>query len=158
VSIDLDSYSLKRLKQKNKQTHIIRADARNIPLKKSIFDAILIIEVLDYIPELNETINECYRILKRNSVLALSFGNKSSLKSQLKKIYGKSYSHSYREVVQCLLRAGFSITKKMGYNWLPYGRTSESKGVPLIAGAENIFRLRTVPRYSPWVLICAVKN
>jgi ubiquinone/menaquinone biosynthesis C-methylase UbiE len=47
VSIDIDSYSLKRLKRKNRDVHIIQADARKLPIKNEIFDAIFMIEVPD---------------------------------------------------------------------------------------------------------------
>src|SRR5512146_595093 len=58
IGIDIDSYSLRRLKQKNKEIPVIQADARRIPLRDGIFDAVLMIEVLDYIPEVNETLTE----------------------------------------------------------------------------------------------------
>ena len=34
VSLDVDSYSLKRLKLKTKQVNVIQADARKLPLKR----------------------------------------------------------------------------------------------------------------------------
>ena len=49
IGIDIDSYGLKRLKLKTKRVNVIQADARKIPLKDETFDAIFMIEVLDYI-------------------------------------------------------------------------------------------------------------
>jgi len=54
VSLDINSYGLKRLQLKTKQVNVIQADARKIPLKDETFDTIFMIETLDYIPELNE--------------------------------------------------------------------------------------------------------
>jgi ubiquinone/menaquinone biosynthesis C-methylase UbiE len=51
---------LKRLKLKNRHANIIQADARKIPLKDEIFDATFMIEVLDYVPELDEVLRECH--------------------------------------------------------------------------------------------------
>lgn len=158
IGIDIDSYGLKRLKLKTKNVAVIQADARKMPLKDDIFDAIIMIEVLDYISDLNEAFAECYRTLKSNATLILSFGNKRSLKSQLRKLRGKSYRHSYNTVIKSLSKTGFSVVKKMGYSWLPFGRTSESRLVPFLAIIEKIFALRSIPSLSPWVIIHSFKS
>jgi len=157
IGIDTDSYGLKRLKLKNKLVDVIQADARKMPLKDEIFDAILMIEVVDYIPEIEMTLTECYRTLKSEASIILSFGNKSSLKSELRKLHGKSYHHSFQKVTQSLHKTGFKITKKMGYNWLPFGRTSENPLIPFLARIERFFGLRRIPSLSPWVIVHAVK-
>lgn len=87
ISIDIDSHRLKRLKLKTKQANVIQADARKIPAKNEVFDAIFMIEVLDYIPEVEEALKECCRTLKPDAPLLLSFGNKSSLKSKLRNLH-----------------------------------------------------------------------
>jgi ubiquinone/menaquinone biosynthesis C-methylase UbiE len=115
------------------------------------------IEVLDYITELDEALTECHRTLKSNAPLILSFGNKFSLKSQLRELRGKAYRHSYNRVMQCLSKIGFVVIRKMGYNWLLFGRTSESRLVPFSAGIEKFFGLRRIPSLSPWVILHAVK-
>jgi ubiquinone/menaquinone biosynthesis C-methylase UbiE len=158
IGIDLDSYGLKRLKLKNKHVNVIQADARKIPLKDETFDAIFMIEVLDYIPELDEALGECHRTLKANAPLIFSFGNRSSLKSKLREQRGKSYRHSYSRVMQCLFKTGFETKHKMGYSWLPFGRTSESRLVPFSARIEKLFALRRIPSLSPWVIVHAVKS
>jgi len=157
VSLDVDSYSLKRLKLKTKQVNVIQADARKLPLKDEVFDAVFMIEVLDYIPELETALAECKRTLRSNASSILSFGNKSSLKAKLKAMQGKSYRHSYRKVMQCLSKTGFNVKKKTGYSWLPFGRTSENRFVPVLAGIERFIGLRRVPRFSPWVILHITK-
>jgi ubiquinone/menaquinone biosynthesis C-methylase UbiE len=158
VGIDIDSYGLKRLRLKNKQVVLVQADARYIPLKDDLLDAIFMIEVLDYIPELETALAECLRTLKSEGSLILSFGNDSSLKSKLRRLRGKSYMHSYREITRTLKKVDFRTTKKAGYNWLPFGRTSENRLIPLLARIEGLFGLRRFPRFSPWVIIHAVKS
>jgi len=158
IGIDIDSYGLKRLKLKTKRVNVIQADARKIPLKDETFDAIFMIEVLDYIPEAEEALRECHRALKSNAPLFLSFGNKSSLKSKLREIRGKSYRHSYGRVMRFLLKTGFAVRQKMGYSWLPLGRTSESRLVPFLVVIEKLFALRRIPSLSPWVIVHAVKS
>jgi ubiquinone/menaquinone biosynthesis C-methylase UbiE len=158
IGIDIHSYGLKRLKLKTKRVNVIQADARRIPLKDETFDAIFMIEVLDYIPELGEALKECHRTLKSNAPVILSFGNKSSFKSKLRGLRGKSYRHSYGMVMRFLFKTGFAVRKKTGYSWLPFGRTSESRFVPFLAAIEKLFALRRIPSLSPWVIVYAVKS
>jgi ubiquinone/menaquinone biosynthesis C-methylase UbiE len=158
TAIDIDAYSLRRLKLKNKNVAVIQADARKIPFKNESFDGVIMVEVLDYIPQLDEAMGECYRILKSGAPLVLSFGNQSSLKAKLRGLRGKSYQHSYMKVTRCLVQTGFEVTGRLGYSWLPFGRTSQSKLVPVLAGAERVFGLRRIPRLSPWVILSALKS
>ena len=158
ISLDIDSYGLKRLKLKTKNNiNTIQADARRTPIGDQTFDVIFMIEVLDYISELDEILAECHRTLKPNAPLILSFGNKSSLKAKLREITGKSYKHSYSKVIKALIKAGFSIKEKTGYNWLLLGRMSENRMIPILAKMERFFGLRRIPSLSPWVIIHATK-
>jgi hypothetical protein len=81
---------------------------------------------------------ECKRTLKPNASSILSFGNKSSLKAKLKAMQGKSYRHSYKKVMQCLSKTGLMVKRKTGYSWLPFGRTSQSRLVPVLAGLREL--------------------
>jgi ubiquinone/menaquinone biosynthesis C-methylase UbiE len=158
IGIDIDSYSLRRLKQKNKQVSVIQADARKTPFRDSSFDAVFMIEVLDYIPQLEEALSESFRILKQDGPFVLSFGNQSSLKAKLRGLRGKSYTHSYGNVMKCLFNTGFQLRGKLGYSWLPFGRMSDSRFVPFVAGMERLLGLRRVPRLSPWIILRATKK
>jgi ubiquinone/menaquinone biosynthesis C-methylase UbiE len=158
ISLDIDSYGLKRLKLKAKNTNAIQADARKIPVKDETFDAIFMIEVLDYIPELDQALAECHRTLRPNASLILSFGNRTSLKAKLRELSGKSYQHSYRNVIKALVETGFSVKKKTGYNWLLFGRMSENRMIPILARMERIFGLRRIPSLSPWVILHATRS
>ncbi len=157
ISIDIDPKGLKRLKQKAPNTIIIQADARKVPIKNETLDAITMIEVLDYIPELDQAFQEAFRTLKPQTTLIVSFGNKSSLKAKLRQIKGKSYLHTYNNVIQALAKAGFNVKKKTGYNWLLFGRMSQNILIPTLAKTEQLIGLRKIPSLSPWVIVHAVK-
>ena len=157
VSIDLDNHGLIRLRLQNDKVNVIQADARNIPLKNEVFEAIFMVEVLDYIPEAEKVFEECYRTLKHNGLFVFSFGNKSSIKQKLRKLRGKSYTHTYDRIMNWLSAIGFSVKRKIGFNWGLFGRTSENRLVPLFAGIERIFGLRKLPSFSPWVMVHAIK-
>lgn len=158
VSLDVDLHSIRRLKAKDKRIAVIVADAKNLPLKSNIACAAFSFEVLDYIPELKMVFTECKRILKRNGSLVFSLGNRSSLKSKLRQVSGKRYTHSYDEAVSALKQTGLEIEKEKGYNWLLFSRTSENPFIPLLARIEKVFGLQKLPRWSPWVLVKATKT
>lgn len=158
VSIDLNLYALKRLKAKNRLVNIVQADATHLPIKDQVLDAVLLIEVLDYISELNQTLTDCARVLKPDASCILSFGNNSSLKAKIKAVKGTSYRHSSGEVMGSLSQTGLKIINKLGYNWLPFGRTSQNVLVPFMANIERIFGLRRIVRFSPWVILAATKQ
>jgi len=157
IGIDIDLYGLKRLKLKNRQVDVILADARKIPLHGKVLDAALMIEVLDYISDIETALSECYRILRPGGSLVLSFGNSSSLKSKLRKLRGRGYLHSYEKVLCNLDKTGFRTKRKMGYNWLPFNRVSENSLIPLLARIEGLLGLRKICKFSPWILVYAVK-
>jgi len=83
IAIDMSLHGLKRLKFKNNDVDTILADARATPLKNNIIDSIIMIEVIDYVPELEHALTECWRILKHKGSFFLAFGNRSSLKGKL---------------------------------------------------------------------------
>lgn len=153
VSVDLDSYSLRRLKLKTNQVNVIQADARNLPLRGEVFDAVFMVEVLDYIPNVEVAFIEAKRTLKPNASCILSFGNRASIKAKIKAMQGKPYRHSYKEIMQSLSRTGFIVKGRKGYSWLLFGRTSESPLVRIFAALEKYLGLRKVVRFSPWVIV-----
>jgi hypothetical protein len=53
---------------------------------------------------------------------------------------------------------GFSVKRKIGFNWSLFGRTSENRLVPLFAGIEKIFGLRKLPSFSPWGILHAIES
>jgi ubiquinone/menaquinone biosynthesis C-methylase UbiE len=158
IAIDIDAYSLRRLKLKNKNVAVIQADARKIPFINGSFDGVFMIEVLDYVPQLNEALGECHRVLKAEAPLVLSFGNQSSLKAKFRGLHGKSYMHTYSQVMRSLTNNCFKVNAKLGYSWLPFGRSSQSRLVPFLAGGEKLFQLRKIHRLSPWVILRATKS
>jgi ubiquinone/menaquinone biosynthesis C-methylase UbiE len=158
ISLDVDSYGLKRLKLKTESINAIQADAKKIPIRVETFDAIFMIEVLDYIPKLGQALAECNRTLKPGGAFIVSFGNKSSLKAKLREFRGKSYQHSYNRVMQTLKDTGFQVGRKTGYNWLLFGRTSQNPLIPILSKLERLLGFRRIPSLSPWVIVHATKS
>jgi len=158
VSIDIDCVSLKRLRNRTRQTYVVVADARWLPFRREVFDAVFMVEVLDYIPELEVALNDCNRVLKSGSSCVLSFGNKSSFKGMLKGLRGKPYLHSFKDVMQILTNSNFVYTASLGFNWMFFGRTSQNRMIPISAWFERALGLRRLRRYSPWVICHVIKQ
>jgi hypothetical protein len=116
------------------------------------------LEVLDYFSELDVALKEGNRILKADSECVLTFGNKSSFKGKIKSFKGNAYLYSYTGVMHVLLKTDFYLHTHLGFNWLPFGRTSQNGLVPIFAWLERIFRLRKLCRYSPWVICHVIKQ
>jgi len=158
VNIDIDRGSLIRCKQRLVHACVIMADARCLPFIDGVFDAAFMLEVLDYIPKLDIPLSECSRVLKAGSDCVLTFGNKSSFKGKVKGLKGNSYLHSYDGAVQDLSKVGFCLGAQLGFNWLPFGRTSQNRLIPLFVWFERFLGLRSLRKYSPWILFHVVKQ
>jgi ubiquinone/menaquinone biosynthesis C-methylase UbiE len=104
VNVDANSYALKRIKLKNKEADIIQADAKHLNLRDALFDVVFMIDVLDYIPELDQSLSECKRTLKTNASSILSFSNKSSPKAKLKVMQGNLIATHTRKLCSACLR------------------------------------------------------
>ena len=61
---------LKRAKLWNRNADIIRADAQNLPFQNAVFDAIICKAVLHHVLTLRQTIDEMYRAVKKNDLVA----------------------------------------------------------------------------------------
>jgi ubiquinone/menaquinone biosynthesis C-methylase UbiE len=153
VAVDLSLQGLKRLRFLCRGIDCVLADARALPFKSQVASAVTMIEVLDYVPELNAVLAECKRILRLGGVLCFSFGNSASLKAKARWFFGKKYRHSFKKVVQNLSMVGLFVGKMQGFNWLPFNRTSNSCFVPFMTKVERVLRKRGFASVSPWVLI-----
>jgi len=158
AAIDISLHGLKRLKYKNKDVNTVLGDVKAIPLRDNMFDAIVMIELLDCVLELEYVLTECWRILKPEGLIVFSFGNESSLKGKLKGLFKKPYLHSYQEVLRYLDSIGFRIVRKEGFNWLPFNRSSDNPLIPLFAKIEGLLGPRKPISISPWVMMHAIKS
>ena len=82
ISIDIDSYGLKRLKLKGKNVNVVQADARKIPLKNETLDAILMIEVLDHITRITRNFSRMLPNTETRQITNRVFREQIQLQSQ----------------------------------------------------------------------------
>ena len=163
VVVDIDSVALSMLHKKNSAISLVQSDGQKLPFKNSIFDSILMIQSVEYIPDIDTLIEECSRILKDKGILLINFSNKNSykrfrLKSKNYSSYYKSYGITYREFKGKIKRVGLIIERAIGYNWAPVSRMSNCKLIPFFFALEELLRFKYLPYISPWVFIIARKT
>ena len=97
----------------SKITNPLVADVYSIPLKKSTCDGIVCSEVLPLLPSINQMLRELSRILKKDGVIVLSFGNQKNRRKlfPLLKLAGMDveavdktfpYMHSLEDIKQSM--------------------------------------------------------
>jgi len=63
-------------------SHFLKAEAYNIPFKNKTFDGVVLLEVIEHLPELDKTIQELRRVIKKDGVLIIVDRNKLSLNNR----------------------------------------------------------------------------
>lgn len=104
---------------------LVLADAQNIPFKDKTFDKIVMIEILEHIPNTHKTLKEISRILKDNGSLCISIPTCFT-----EQIFGRVHPDYFRysghvkiikdkEFINELLKADFSVYKirRESFEW-----------------------------------------
>lgn len=95
----------------------LKADNKSLPLKNSLFDRVILSEVLEHIKDIDSMIAEIYRVLKPNGLLCLSIPTNYSEKFYyfFNPLYLKKAGHIHifteREIIFLLNKYKFSISK-----------------------------------------------
>lgn len=163
VALDYDLVPLRKLKAKSRESvsiQICRGDANKLPFKKSSFDCILSIETVDYL-DAESFIRQCNKLLKTDGFLLFTSGNNNSYKKYIHRALSKHrifYRYAFHDIVSSLEKEGFKVEKCIGYNWVPFDRSSNNILIALFEFLENIFLLKYFYSISPWVFIIAKKK
>ncbi len=123
----------------HERTNQVLGDGQQMPFKDKSFQSILAGEVIEHIPNPRKFIQECWRVLDSNGVLALSTPNQKSWLNRLTKSYEMPLHVSLfdeKELIPLLTNEGFTI---QSIKYFPY--TEESSD-----GARNkwFFPLRGI--------------
>ncbi|MCS7120144.1 MAG: class I SAM-dependent methyltransferase [Nitrososphaerota archaeon] len=147
-------------RRKIQNSFFVIADAKHLPFPSEIFDCVVCIRVLKYIPEWRKTIKEISRVLKPKGKLILTFPNILSVQfiSSLRELYS-----TFRpwEVVSTLIGCGFVIMKIRPETILPfplYKRIRDKTFLRIIIELERVFQA-VIPKYllSRTILISCIK-
>lgn len=117
-----------------KNIDLIIGDATNLPFKNVIFDKVSCSEMIEHIPNYEDTIIEMNRVLKIKGKLVITTPNWQSLYGLTRKLFGVAKLilrkknmryHAYdkwktqKEVIDILERYGFEIKSKIGICFIP---------------------------------------
>ena len=64
VCLDYNLTALSILQKKESSIPLIRGDGQKLPFRDSTFDAVLVIEAIEYMADKDLFIKECHRVLK----------------------------------------------------------------------------------------------
>jgi len=135
--------------------------SQRLPARDGSADGVVCVEVPDLAHQ-EWFHGECRRVLKPGGILIVTLQNRLSWKGLVGRMVGgryrtklgtEYYAYSLGKFVSCVRRAGFDFEDAVGYNWLPFSRTSDSPLVPALAKLEKALRLDRLVRISPWVIV-----
>jgi len=162
IGLDIDLLPLTKLKKKGEaEISIILGDATCLLFKDSSFDCIIAMEIVDYFPNMDTFLQECYRVLNEHGYLCFTFSNRNSWKRYLHRLlsqYRTFYRLSLADIKAVLEKRGFKLEAARGLNWQPFGRTSNNKLIRVAERLETLLHLYSLPSLSPGVLITARKQ
>jgi hypothetical protein len=122
---------------------------------------LLPIEVHELV-EQNWFIDEAKRVLASGGIFVGVFQNRHSwravlnLRSSVKGAM-KHYTAGYSPWRAKLELVGFEVLREEGICWMPFGRMSDSKLIPLAVQLEKTMGLRRLASISPWIVFAAKK-
>ena len=111
-SLEMGKVALKR------GIRIVRGIAENLPLKSSIFDAVLFVTTICFVDDIEKSFKEANRILKETGSIFLGFIDKDSPLGRFylehkeqNPFYKEATFFSTKEVLEHLNKAGFKVEK-----------------------------------------------
>jgi SAM-dependent methyltransferase len=166
VGVDYYFETLTKFKNQYEEAILINANAEFLPLKASIFNCVIAVQIVDLVSNHRIFFREVKRILKPGGLLLITFTNKSSIKSIAHKLHiiGRNkdrrlfYVCNYPEIVEEIHLSELQVINAWGYNWNLLLRDNDTVLVDLFAMVEKLFRLKYLPYISPWVFIVAKKS
>jgi len=164
VIMDKNKLPLQIVRKKHaneKRLKLLLGDVQELPMPDESLNAVIAVQVMDYIPNRKKFYKECHRTLKEDGVFIVSYTNKNSYKALLHKIAGRDerfYSRSFSQNLGELVESGFRIEKVKGYGWPPVTRTSNNPLITVFAFLEKVLKLDRAPWMSPLLIAKAVKK
>ncbi len=165
--IDVNAGSLAACREKLPKADCILANPsdKTLPCPSNSMALSLCIEVApvmqsDWFPA------EASRVLQVGGILVGMAWNSASLRglasSANSKISHRAgnefYRGPYKKWKRSVCQAGFQIVREEGLCWAPFGRSSNSRLIPLATRLEAMLGLRRLIAYSPWVVFIARKE
>lgn len=167
--IEPQLYNLQRLELGGEALRAVRGRGEALPIPANAFDALILVQVIDFIPDRAAFFREVHRVLKPGGVFLLTWTNRHSLKGMLYHAYStlkgqppaeryQIYGKSHAENLRLLRESGFSLLGAEGYSWVILPRSHNTRLVDLFATIERALGLRRWHSASPNLMIAARKE
>jgi SAM-dependent methyltransferase len=140
---------------------LVEEDSREIPCETDSQKLVLAIEVHELV-EQEWFMAEVSRVLQANGMFVGVFQNKHSWRAILNwksKLTGSMYHYTagYASWKRRIKARGFQVLREEGICWMPFGRMSNSKLIPVATFMEKMLYLRQMTSVSPWIVFVATK-
>lgn len=141
---------------------LVEPSAETLPCEDGSVNLLLCVEVRQLVQS-DFFVPEAARVLAPGGVLVAVAWNLFSLRglvgASVHRLRGMGphpfYDRSYRSWERHLRSAGFDVLDRTGMCWFPFGRSSNSRLVPLATKLEGLLQLRRLASLSPWVIVTA---
>jgi ubiquinone/menaquinone biosynthesis C-methylase UbiE len=162
VGLEKGALQLKKLQQNTRNSvPVVLADAMALPFGKQSFDALLALQLVNYLPSCEGFFAECHRILKPEGILLVNFSNSLSPFAFVYKMIRKNgtfYKLSSTNFKKAARNSGFNVEGVYGFRWLPFGRNSNNISIPVLTKIERLLSPITPADICPWVFIALKKS
>jgi ubiquinone/menaquinone biosynthesis C-methylase UbiE len=169
LMFDIELAALRRFREHNPGLRVIQADAQCIPTASAIFDAVIAVQIFNFMSDTARFLAEVHRVLKPGGLLTITWTNKNSIKGLLYGTYstlkGTSpaerfsiYGSSHSENLNLLHEAGFRVCEATGYSWSLLPRSHNTRLVDVFIAMERGLRLNHWLAASPNIILVAQKS
>lgn len=141
---------------------LVNKNSTHFPCETNTVGMLLAIEVHEIL-EQDWFVLEAQRTLVDRGLFVGVFQNKQSWRGLLRNLKQdrdgfKHYTASYKSWRSFMRKQGFEMLKEVGLCWMPFGRMSNSRLIPLAVCVEKWLGLRRIPTISPWIVFVARKD
>jgi ubiquinone/menaquinone biosynthesis C-methylase UbiE len=165
---DIEHAALRSFRAHSPALHVAQADAQHIPTASHVFDAVIAVQIFNFMDDVARFLVEVHRVLKPGGLLCITWTNRNSIKGRLYGAYstmkGTSqaerysiYSSSHAENMALLRAAGFSVCEAQGYSWSLLPRSHDTRLVDVFVAMERTLRLNQWLAASPNIILVAQK-
>ena len=142
---------------------LVEKDSTSLPCDTESIGLLLAIEVHELV-EQEWFVMEAKRTLMNNGLFVGVFQNRRSWRACLRNLKRdpsdsfRHYTAAYAPWRRLAMKHGLSMVKETGICWMPFGRMSDSRLIPMAVELERWLGLRRLPSLSPWIVFIAQKN
>lgn len=169
LMFDIEHAALRSFRAHSPGLRVAQADAQYIPTAANVFDAVIAVQIFNFMNDAARFLREAHRVLKPGGLLCITWTNRNSIKGRLYGAYstlkGTSqaerfsiYGSTHAENLRLLHGAGFIVCEAQGYSWSMLPRSHDTPLVDIFVAMERALRLNQWLAASPNIILVAQKS